>query len=190
MSGNEDLGMDASAVKNITVGLRGAIAELREIGTAGGASMGAGFESLSMTGMEAGHPGVADLFEDFCERWEWGVRALIQDASTLASNLGIAAGTVWEEDQYIQGAFKVGVNSLYGNPHALEDDIEKKSWDDITRPPWEVYKPDWSGESFEKMQKDVAENWSQTGETLKNNGQIGSLNDLLQQTAGNDGGKD
>ncbi|QES47706.1 hypothetical protein DEJ50_07640 [Streptomyces venezuelae] len=189
MSGNEDLGMDASAVKNITVGLRGAIAELREIGTAGGASMGAGFESLSMTGMEAGHPGVADLFEDFCERWEWGVRALIQDASTLASNLGIAAGTVWEEDQYIQGAFKVGVNSLYGNPHANEDDIEKKSWDDITRPPWEVYKPDWSGESFEQMQKDVSENWSQTGETLKSNGQIGSLNDLLQQTAANDGGK-
>ncbi|MEV8531984.1 hypothetical protein [Streptomyces sp. NPDC051211] len=185
MSGNEDLGMDPAAVKNITEGLRGAVAELREIGTAGGASMGAGFESMSMTGMEAGHPGLADAFEGFCELWEWGVRGLVQDASTLAANLGIAAGTLWEEDQYIQGAFKVAVNAGYGNPHASEDDIEKKEWGDLFR--GDVYKPDWSGESFEKAGEDIKGTWQQTGETLKNNGRIGSLNDLLEQAKGNGG---
>ncbi|MFJ8076693.1 hypothetical protein ACIQ7Q_22805 [Streptomyces sp. NPDC096176] len=94
MSGEKDLVMDPVAVQNITEGLRGTVAELREVGTDGGASMGAGLESLSMTGMEAGHGGVAGVFEDFCERWEWGVRALVQDASTLAGTLGIAAGTL------------------------------------------------------------------------------------------------
>ncbi|MFJ8665142.1 hypothetical protein [Streptomyces sp. NPDC093600] len=188
MSGdNKDLAMDAGAVKNITEGLRGAVAELREIGSAGGASMGAGFESLSMTGMEAGHADVAGHFEDFCERWEWGVRALVQNASSLAAGLGIAAGTLWEEDQYLQGAFKVGANSLYGNPHANEDDIEQKAWGDIFSA--DVYKPDYSPESFVKAQQNIDATWQATGENLKNNGAIGSLNDLVEQASG-DGGKD
>ncbi|WP_374983332.1 hypothetical protein [Streptomyces fradiae] len=177
---NKDLSLGTDAVKNITDGLRGTVAELREIGTAGGASMGAGLESLSMTGREAGHPDVAGVFEDFCERWEWGVRALVQNASSLAARLGIAAGTMWEEDQYIQGAFKVGANSLYGNPHTSEDEIEQKSWGDIFRA--DVYKPDYSAESFEKAQQDIQATWETTGETLKSNGAIGSLKDLVEQT--------
>ncbi|MFF0478335.1 hypothetical protein [Streptomyces sp. NPDC004284] len=180
---NKDLAMDAGAVRNITEGLRGAVAELREVGSAGGASMGAGFESLSMTGMEAGHPDVAGVFEDFCERWEWGVRALVQDASTLAAGLGIAAGTLWEEDQYLQGAFKVGVNSLYGNPHADEDSIEQKDWNDIFSA--DVYKPDYSVDSFLQANQNISETWQATGDNLKDNGAIGSLNDLVEQADGN-----
>ncbi|MEU9981719.1 hypothetical protein [Streptomyces sp. NPDC050856] len=188
MSGdNKDLAMDSGAVQNITEGLRGAVAELREIGTTGGASMGAGFESLAMTGMEAGHPGVAGDFEGFCERWEWGVRALVQDASSLAAGLGIAAGTLWEEDQYLQGAFKVGANSLYGNPHADEDEIEQKAWGDIFRA--DVYKPDYSPESFEKARQNIEETWQATGENLKGSGTIGSLNDLVEQARGDGGDK-
>ncbi|MFJ6940558.1 hypothetical protein [Streptomyces sp. NPDC101132] len=182
MSGDKDLALDPVAVKNITEGLRGAVAELREVGTAGGASMGAGFESLSMTGMEAGHAGLAGDFEAFCERWEWGVRGLVQDASVLAANLGIAAGALWEEDQYLQGAFKVGANSLYGNPHANEDDIEKKEWGDIFS--GDVYKPDYSPGSFQKAGEEIKQTWSDTGEKLKTTGRIGSLNDLIQQTDG------
>ncbi|MFJ6760303.1 hypothetical protein ACIQNK_35450 [Streptomyces sp. NPDC091273] len=140
MAGDGDLEVSPAAVKNFQDGLRKAIAELRESGDAAGASQGAGFSDLSMTGMEAGHMGLSADFEDFCERWEWGVRSLVQNASTLAGNLGIAAGTVWEEEQYLQGAFKVVANAAYGNPHASEDEIEKKSWDDIWRA--DVYKPD------------------------------------------------
>ncbi|MFC9293131.1 hypothetical protein ACFTWH_01440 [Streptomyces sp. NPDC057011] len=182
MAGNGDLEVSPTAVKNIQDGLRKAIAELRESGDAGGASMGSGFEDLSMTGMEAGHMGLSKDFEDFCERWEWGVRSLIQNASALAGNLGIAAGTVWEEDQYIQGAFKVAANAAYGNPHASEDEIEKKSWDDIFRA--DVYKPDYSAESFQKGAQDIKQTWSDTGDKLKSSGKIGSLKDLLDQANG------
>ncbi|MGW2558203.1 hypothetical protein ACWCXB_02950 [Streptomyces sp. NPDC001514] len=181
MSGNKDLEVDPAAIKKITEGLRGAVAELREIGTAGGASMGAGFAELSLTGMESGHAGLAGDFEDFCERWEWGVRALIQDASDLAAQTGIAAGALWEEDQYLQGALKVGANSLYGNPHANEDDIEKKAWGDIFSA--DVYKPDYSMESALKANQQIDQTWQDTGDKLKNEGAVGFLNDGAIGTA-------
>ncbi|MFE6848029.1 hypothetical protein [Streptomyces sp. NPDC057686] len=160
---------------------------MRESSDAAGAAQGAGFSDLAMTGMEAGHAGLATVFEDFCECWEWGVRSLVQDASTLAHSLGIAAGTVWEEDQYMQGAFKVAVNSAYGNPHATEDEIEKKGWGDLFR--WDVYKPDYSVESFEKSGKDIKQTWSDTKDTVTSTGKIRSMKDLLEQAKGN-GGQD
>lgn len=182
MAGDGDLEVSPAAVKSIQNGLRGAIAELRESGDAGGASMGSGLGDLSMTGMEAGHPGLAADFEDFCERWEWGVRSLVQNASTLARSLGVAAGTVWEEEQYLEGSFKVVANAAYGNPHASEDEIEQKSWDDIWRA--DVYKPDYSAESFEKGAEDIGKTWSDTGDKLTSSGKIGSLKDLLDQADG------
>ncbi|MDX3538622.1 hypothetical protein PV721_30625 [Streptomyces sp. MB09-01] len=182
MAGDGDLEVSPAAVAGIQKGLRGAIAELRESSDAAGASQGAGFSDLSMTGMEAGHMGLATDFEDFCERWEWGVRSLVQNASTLARSLGIAAGTVWEEDQYLQGAFKVAANAAYGNPHASEDEIEQKSWDDIWRA--DVYKPDYSAESFEKSSEDIKQTWSDTGDKLTSSGKIGSIKDLLDQADG------
>ncbi|MGW5396801.1 hypothetical protein [Streptomyces sp. NPDC003952] len=180
MAGDGDLEVSPAAVKNIRDGLRAAIGELRESSDAAGASQGAGFSDLSMTGMEAGHMGLSKDFEDFCERWEWGVRSLVQNASALAGNLGIAAGTVWEEEQYVQGAFKVVVNAaVLGNPHASEDEIEQKSWGDMFSA--DAYKPDYSAESFEKSAQDMGQTWSDTGDKLTSTGKIGSLNDLLEQ---------
>ncbi|MEU9181821.1 hypothetical protein AB0C90_34305 [Streptomyces sp. NPDC048550] len=187
MAGDGDLEVSPQAVAAVQTGLRAAISELRESGDAAGASQGAGFENLSMTAMETGHGTLSKDFEDFCERWEWGVRSLIQNASTLAGNLGIAAGTVWEEDQYVQGAFKVAVNAAWGNPHASEDEIEQKAWDDIITT--DVYKPDYSAESFEKSAQDIKKTWSDTKNTVTSTGKIGSLKDLLDQAGGGNGGK-
>lgn len=183
MSDDKDLQVSAEAVANVQNGLRAAVGELRQSGAdTGGASMGAGFSELAMTGMEAGDAGLAGDFEDFAERWEWGVRALVQDASTIAQVLGIAAGTVWEEDQYIQGALKVGANSLYGNPLASEDEIENKGWGDIFSA--DVYKPDYSAESFAKSGEDIKKTWEDTGDQLTNSGKVGSLKDLIDQADG------
>lgn len=188
MAGDGDLEVSPAAVKNIQDGLRAAIGELRESSDAAGASQGAGFSDLSMTGMEAGHMGLSKDFEDFCERWEWGVRSLVQNASTLAQSLGIAAGTVWEEEQYLQGSFKVVVNAAaFGNPHASEDEIEQKSWGDIFSA--DTYMPDYSSESFEKSGEDIKKTWSDTGEKLTSTGKIGSLKDLLEQAKRDGGGR-
>ncbi|QXE38147.1 hypothetical protein KQY30_31875 [Streptomyces sp. GMY02] len=181
MGGFGDLRFDEESVRRITEGLRAAVGELREVGTGTGAVLGKGFSELAMTGMEAGHRGLSVEFEDFCERWEWGVRALVQDANTIASTLGLAAGLVWEEDQYIQGTFKVAVNAAVGNPHASEEEITGQGWGDVLTP--DYLSPDYSAESFQRAGDEALQTWRDTGRTVLTEGQGGRqsriLNDLL-----------
>ncbi|MFB7372623.1 hypothetical protein ACFC0D_22560 [Streptomyces sp. NPDC056222] len=184
--GPEDLRFDAESIKQVTEGLRAATAELRDIGSGTGAVLGKGFSDLSMTGMEAGHHGLSVDFEDYCERWEWGVRALVQDANTLAAALGLAAGIVWEEDQYLQGTFKIAVNAAVGNPHASEADVVKQNWGDVFTP--DYLNPDWSAESFERAGDEAAQTWKDTGRALVTEGNGGRQSRILNEMLGVDQG--
>ncbi|MEU4965389.1 hypothetical protein [Streptomyces smyrnaeus] len=167
----------------IEKGLKGAIDELKASGSSATSSLqGAGFEELSLTGMEAGDGGVAVDFEDFCEKWEWGVRALVQNANGLAERLGLSAGMAYEEDQYAAGALKVGLNSILvtGNPHATEEEITKQGWGDIVKPD----APDWSGESWDKAGEDIKQDWKDTGRELTTKGRGGMYMDMTQRASG------
>ncbi|MER7043907.1 hypothetical protein [Streptomyces jumonjinensis] len=179
--GAEDLGVGRESVQRITQGLRAAIAELGEIGTGTGSLMGKGLSELSMTGMEAGHPGLSTEFEDFCERWEWGVRALVQDANTIAAKLGLAAGLVWEEDRYVEGTMKIALNAAVGNPHASEDEITRQKWGDVLRP--DYLDPDYSRESFERAADEAGQTWQDTGRAVLTEGiggrRTSAINDLV-----------
>ncbi|MEJ8636270.1 MULTISPECIES: hypothetical protein [Streptomyces] len=186
MGGAEDLKVDKESVQRITKGLRAAVSELRDVGTGSGSVLGKGFSDMSMTGMEAGHHGLSVDFEDYCERWEWGVRALVQDANTIASKLGLAAGLLWEEDQYVQGAFKIAVNSAVGNPHASEDDIVKQNWGDVFTP--DYLNPDYSAESFQKTRDEAAQTWKDTGRALLTEGNGGRQSSMLNDLIGVDQG--
>ncbi|MFF9342551.1 MULTISPECIES: hypothetical protein [unclassified Streptomyces] len=184
MSGDgADLNFDQAAVAKFTQGVGATIDGLGDLGGATGSVMGKGFSELSMTGMEAGHHGLSTDFEDFCERWEWGVRALVRDASEIANRLGLAAGTQWEHDQYVEGALKVGVNSVMGgNPHASEDEITKQNWGDVFTP--DYLNPDWSPESFEKAGQEMEQTWKDTGRTVLTEGQGGRQSQMLNDALG------
>ncbi|MEH0545904.1 hypothetical protein QA802_23390 [Streptomyces sp. B21-105] len=184
MSGEgTDLQLGAEAVAKFTQGVGATIDQLGELGGATGSVMGKGFSELAMTQMEAGHHGLSVDFEDFCERWEWGVRALVRDASALASRLGLAAGTQWEHDQYIAGSLKVGVNSVMGgNPHATEEEITRQDWGDVFKP--DALDPDWSGESFDKAGQDIEQTWKDTGRTVLTEGDGGRRSELLNDALG------
>ncbi|MFD7897548.1 hypothetical protein [Streptomyces sp. NPDC059743] len=184
MGGVGDLRFDEESVRRITEGLRAAVGELRDVGTGTGAVLGKGFSDLSMTGMESGHHGLSADFEDFCERWEWGVRALVQDANTIASTLGLAAGLVWEEDQYLQGTFKIAVNAAVGNPHASEEEITGQSWGEVFTP--DYLSPDYSAESFERAGDEAAQTWRDTGRTVLTEGQGGRQSRILNEMLGVD----
>ncbi|WP_370416075.1 hypothetical protein [Streptomyces fradiae] len=187
MSGGDgaDLHLDKASVAKFTKGVGTTIDELGDLGGATGSVMGKGFSELSMTGMEAGHHGLAVDFEDFCERWEWGVRALVRDASQLANRLGLAAGTQWEHDQYIAGTLKVGANSLMGgNPHASEEEIAQQGWGDIFTP--DYLNPDYSAESFQKAGDEMAQTWKDTGRTVLTEGQGGQRSRILNELLGVD----
>ncbi|WP_326596427.1 hypothetical protein [Streptomyces sp. NBC_01803] len=184
MSGAGDLSISQETVDLITRGLRAAIDELGVVGNETGALMGSGFDDMSLTKMEAGGGGLADAFEDFCERWEWGVRGLVQDANEIANRLGLAAGMMYEEDQYWADTFAVSLNAVSptGNPHATEEEIGRQSIGDILTPD----APDYSGESLQQAGEDITGAWQDTGHSLLTEGTGGTRTDATEGLLGID----
>ncbi|AZM89269.1 MULTISPECIES: hypothetical protein [Streptomyces] len=162
MSGEgSDLDVSKQALGQIADGITKTLAELKELGMVGTASMGRGFSDLSLSGLETGHDGLTSSFNAFCERWEWGVRSLVQQGNDFAANVGLSAGLVHEQDQYIQGGFKVLVNSALGNPYASEGDITGKDWGEVLadNPYTQVRDADYSAESFQRADRNSTEAW-------------------------------
>ncbi|MEU7698651.1 hypothetical protein [Streptomyces sp. NPDC039028] len=162
MSGNEpDLAAPAAALAEVAKGIDLAHAELKELGMVGEASTGRGFSDLALSGLELGHGGLTSEFETFCDRWEWGVRALTQRGNGFAQAVGLSAGSFAEQERYIKDSIKVGVNSLNGNPHLSEDEVKQKSWDSIRdQQTWDG--ADWSPESLEGAHQEVKQTWKNT----------------------------
>ncbi|MDV9188529.1 hypothetical protein R6L23_09920 [Streptomyces sp. SR27] len=162
MSGNEpDLAAPAVALAAIAKGIDLAHAELKELGMIGQASTGRGFSDLALSGLELGHGGLTSEFRTFCDRWEWGVRALTWRGNGFAQAVGLSAGSFAEQEQYIKDSIKIGVNSLNGSPHLSEDEVKQKSWDSIRdQQTWDG--ADWSGESFSDAHDEVEQTWKNT----------------------------
>ncbi|MFJ9864441.1 hypothetical protein [Streptomyces sp. NPDC101165] len=165
MSGGEG-GKDirAAGLDEIAKGITQTLTELKELGVDSLAGAGRGFSNLELSGLQLGHENLTSKFKSFCERWEWGVRALVVEGNTFAENVGLSAGTLHETDQYVGGALKVGYNSLVGNPYASEDDVEKMSWDQLRRNSADALThPDYSEKSFDEA-------WQHSKQSLKDAG--------------------
>ncbi|MEK8142233.1 hypothetical protein NKH18_06000 [Streptomyces sp. M10(2022)] len=162
MSGEgSDLQVPPAALKAIAQGINLAHAELKDLGMIGRASTGRGFADLALSGLELGHGGLTSEFEMFCNRWEWGVRALSQKGNGFALAVGLSAGSFAEQEQYIKDSFKVGVNSLNGNPHLSEDEVKAMSWDTVSeQSPYDG--ADWSADSMVKANDEVGQTWRDT----------------------------
>ncbi|MEU7028780.1 hypothetical protein ACF065_19850 [Streptomyces sp. NPDC015232] len=162
MSGNDPL-LDAPvwALVEIAKGIDLAHSELKDLGMIGEASVGRGFSDLALTGLELGHDGLTSEFETFCERWEWGVRALTLRGNAFAQGVGLSVGSFAEQEQYVKDSFKIGVNSLNGNPHLSEDEVKQMSWEQVRdQHTWD--NADWSKESFTAAHEEVKQTWKNT----------------------------
>ncbi|WP_405830574.1 hypothetical protein [Streptomyces sp. NBC_00105] len=162
MSGDgADLDASKQALGEIAKGITDSLAELRELGSVGTAGMGGGFTELGLTGWETGHEGLTSTLGTFCERWGWGVRSLVQQGNTFAMNVGLSAGVVYEQDQYIQGSFKVVTNAALGNPYAAEKDVIDKDWGEVfsDNPITQIRDADYSLESFGQATENGNEAW-------------------------------
>ncbi|MGW7526118.1 hypothetical protein [Streptomyces sp. NPDC054783] len=134
----------------IADGIDRALGELGKLGLvddAGRSGTGRGFTDLEVDGMTIGDEAVGAVFHSFCERWEWGVRALIDEGNAFAAAVGLAAGTMYQTDQTVKNSLKVGLNSLTGNPYASEQQIDQESWGQLATPGW--LHPDYSEKSFQ-----------------------------------------
>jgi hypothetical protein len=133
----------------IADGINKALGELGKLGLvhdAGWSGTGRGFDDLEMDGMTIGDDTVGAVFHSFCERWQWGVRALVEEGNAFAEAVGLSAGTLYQTDQTVKNSLKVGLNSLEGSPYASEQQIESQSWGQLSTPAW--LHPDYSEKSF------------------------------------------
>ncbi|MFD9478145.1 MULTISPECIES: hypothetical protein [Streptomyces] len=162
MSGDgADVDVSKQALGQIAKGITDTLGELKELGMVGSASMGRGFSDLALSGMESGNEGLTASMKTFCERWEWGVRALVQQGNRFAFDVGLSAGVMHEQDQYIQGSFKVLTNSAMGNPYASEKDVIGKDWGEVLsdNPYTQIRDADYSDESFDRARENSKEAW-------------------------------
>ncbi|MFD3939996.1 hypothetical protein ACFWSF_33485 [Streptomyces sp. NPDC058611] len=163
MSGGEpSLEAPAQALAEIAAGINLAHSELKDLGMIGQASAGRGFSGLALSGLELGDAGLTAEFKTFCDRWEWGVRALTLRGNGFAQGVGLSAGSYAEQEQYVKDSFKIAVNSVNGNPHLTEDEVKQMSWDKISTQT--MYdNPDYSAESFVQAHQEVEQTWQDTG---------------------------
>ncbi|MER5767589.1 hypothetical protein [Streptomyces sp. NPDC001985] len=181
MSGdNGDLVAPPEALALIAKGINAAHQELKDLGMIGEATAGRGFADLALSGLDMGHEGLADQFRTFCDRWEFGVRNLMQKGNGFAQGIGLSTGAYAEQERYVKDTMKIGVNSLNGNPHLSEDEVKRKSWADIAaQSPTD--NPDYSPESFERAHEEVKQTWKDTAydvqdsahDSLESSGVIG-----------------
>jgi hypothetical protein len=124
-------GVDPQALRQTAKGIDDAIAELKTMGLGGSAAMGRGFSGLRLTGLQVGPGGLRPAFDEFCERWSWGVRTLVQDGNEIAEGLHLSAGAYHQAEQYASGVLKDAVSAAMGNTHLTDEQVERKSWAEV-----------------------------------------------------------
>lgn len=153
-------------------GINATIAELKTLGISEAAEEGRGFGSLTLNGMQVGNQGLQSAFSGFCDRWSWGVRALVKDGNHIAQRLGLSAGAYYDAEQYAVGALKDAVNAVAGDPHASDQQVEGESLSQIVA----ADTPDYSAESWEKTGHNAARTWAGVGRDVAE-GPMGSGKD-------------
>jgi hypothetical protein len=157
----DGFGVDPQRLQATGEGIDAVISELETLGLGAAARTGNNFGNLALDGMQLGHAGLTQAMSEFCDRWSWGVRGLVQEGSKLALGLGLAAGTYHENEKYNEGVLKDLLGSLAGDPHATEEQLEAGSFNDIIDSA--SVTPDHSAESMDKALAHMGTTWTNTG---------------------------
>lgn len=164
MSGGDDgYQVDPEALERITAGINQATDELKELGFDIQASQGLGFDKLELAGLEVGDAGLRQVFADFCERWGWGVRSLLQDANGFAQRLNLSAGLYHEQEQYVSNTLKTVWTAGAGNPNLTAEEAEQRSWSETFKDNSvsQALDADWSAESIQAGNDAAQDAWAQ-----------------------------
>jgi hypothetical protein len=167
--------LKAQGLALVAKGLTEALGELKELGMVGMAGAGRGFGDLALNGLDLGHEGLTSTFGSFCERWEWGVRSLINEGNAFAVKTGLAAGTLHETEEYVEGTFKVVTNAAIGNPYASEDEVTQMGWGDIATSGVYGGDVDYSKASFEQALANSGQGWKDAGRDVMTSHTVGPV---------------
>ena len=120
--------VDRAALNATAQGINTTIGALKGLGIDETGEEGRGFSGLSLTGLQAGQSDLASALGDFCDRWSWGVRSLVQDGNQFAARLGLSAGVYYDTEQYLTGVAKNVTDALAGDPHLTDGQAAQASW--------------------------------------------------------------
>ncbi|MGW0337984.1 hypothetical protein ACWD0J_40440 [Streptomyces sp. NPDC003011] len=165
MSGDAGAGggkdIQATGLDGIAKGINLTLDELKELGVDSMAGQGRGFSQLALSGLDLGYDDLKSAFTSFCERWEWGVRALVEEGSLFAHHVGLAAGTLYERDQYVGNTLKIAASSAWSNPHLSEDEAVRQGWGEIFGSGMDsLSNPDYSQESWDQAKENIEQGWN------------------------------
>lgn len=154
---------DPEALARITKGINQAMDELKELGFDIEANLGRGFDELELAGLEVGDGNLHQVFADFCERWGWGVRSLLQDANQFAERLNLSAGLYHDQEQYVSNTMKTVWTAAAGNPYLSAEEIEQRSWSDTLKDNSVSHfmDADWSARSIQEGEEAAGQAWAQ-----------------------------
>lgn len=150
-----------TALRQTAQGIRDTIGALQTLGVEGTADAGRGFSGLSLRGMQVGHAGLQQAFSQFCDRWSWGVRTLVQDGNQIARQLHLTAGAYADAEQYASGVFKDLTADVIGDPHRTDQQVESQSWAQVAadNPINDLRHPDFSAASWQHAAGHIATTW-------------------------------
>ncbi|MEU6353997.1 hypothetical protein ABZ896_32475 [Streptomyces sp. NPDC047072] len=171
---SDGYGADPEVLQQAAKGINQAIEELQDVGQVGGGAVGFGFDSLALTPLQMGHPGLAKAFGTFAERWEWGVKALVDEGNAVAGKLDLSAGYYHEAEEYGVGVLKDVVVANYGAPTVSSEDAAKMSWGEVGAGIKGAWTPDLSQESASGARQQIGQTWQATQEDLTTSGQYGT----------------
>lgn len=120
--------VDRAALAETARGLNEVIAQLKGLGLSETGDVGRGFSGLALSGAQVGEPNLASAFSDFCDRWSWGVRTLVQDGNQFAHRLGLSAGLYNDVETQMVGTIKDLVVASVGDPHMTSQQAAAGSW--------------------------------------------------------------
>jgi hypothetical protein len=170
--------VDRAALAEAAQGLNDVISELSGLGLDETGEVGRGFSGLALSGLQAGDADLAGAFGNFCDRWSWGVRALVQDGNQFAQRLGLSAGLYSDVENQVTGAIKDIVVAGAGDPHMSDQQAAAASWSQNAA---EITGAQTQGGDMTPRQAAQAmkQQWDGVGQTAMSTPQAKTIKDLL-----------
>lgn len=141
-----------AAMRDAADGIEALVGELGSLTTAGRAGEGRGVPGAELGPEQLGHDGLAAAFSSFCFRWDWGMRALVQDGTEMAEGLRESVESYARTDDGVGAAFSRMLGTVLGDPAA--DPVQNAE-----QPPGEIL----GGAARDYLS---SERWSHAGESM------------------------
>ncbi|MFC4951231.1 hypothetical protein [Pseudonocardia sp. GCM10023141] len=145
------------ALTEAALGIQDALAELGEVGTVGMAAAGRGITQLALDEATLGDAAVVGAFNGFCERWDWGVRGLVQAGQKIVDGLNDSGVAYLQAENGAAGLMKRALFDLSGNPMGDSAAASTLNWEDAL-----TTGPDYSAQSFADAGDHIGSTWSST----------------------------